>query len=196
MAGPWTLAATVERPRGDKCSADFGARRELAQALAEGLRGHVADVRRRVPGRASWCAGRRARARRRAGAQVPDGVRLRPAPHGAPARGVARRWRRSSRRSPTRAPSRGCTLLRAGTPLGLLADVGCARRLGRPRPLTAADLRRLGRGAGGRGDGRARRRTLADPAADADRTRRSPSGCSAGSTCSASTSTRSPIGSC
>lgn len=50
VAGPWTLAATVERPRGDKVLADHGARRELAQALAEGLGEHVADVRRRVPG--------------------------------------------------------------------------------------------------------------------------------------------------
>jgi methionine synthase II (cobalamin-independent) len=49
VAGPWTLAATVERPRGDRVLADHGARRELAQALAEGLRGHVADVRRRLP---------------------------------------------------------------------------------------------------------------------------------------------------
>lgn len=50
VTGPWTLAATVERPRGDRVLADRGARRELAQALAEGLRGHVADVERRVPG--------------------------------------------------------------------------------------------------------------------------------------------------
>ncbi len=50
VAGPWTLAATVEKPRGDRVLSDHGARRELAQALAEGLRGHVADVRRRVPG--------------------------------------------------------------------------------------------------------------------------------------------------
>jgi methionine synthase II (cobalamin-independent) len=50
VAGPWTLAATVERPRGDRVLADHGARRELAQALAEGLRAHVADVRRRLPG--------------------------------------------------------------------------------------------------------------------------------------------------
>lgn len=50
VAGPWTLAATVERPRGDKVLADVGARRELAQALAEGVRAHVADVRRRLPG--------------------------------------------------------------------------------------------------------------------------------------------------
>lgn len=50
VAGPWTLAATVEKPRGDKVLADHGARRDLAQALAEGVRTHVADVRRRVPG--------------------------------------------------------------------------------------------------------------------------------------------------
>jgi methionine synthase II (cobalamin-independent) len=50
VAGPWTLAATVERPRGDKVLADHGARRELAQALAEGVREHVADLRRRLGG--------------------------------------------------------------------------------------------------------------------------------------------------
>lgn len=50
VAGPWTLAATVEKPRGDKVLSDAGARRELAQALAEGIVGHVADVRRRLPG--------------------------------------------------------------------------------------------------------------------------------------------------
>ncbi len=49
VGGPWTLAATVERPRGDRVLADHGARRDLAEALAEGVRGHVADVRRRVP---------------------------------------------------------------------------------------------------------------------------------------------------
>ncbi|MFT4287413.1 methionine synthase [Nocardioides sp.] len=48
VTGPFTLAATVERPRGDKLLADHGARRELAQALAEGLSDHVKDVRRRV----------------------------------------------------------------------------------------------------------------------------------------------------
>lgn len=50
VVGPWTLAATVERPRGGRVLADRGARRELAESLAEGLRDHVADVRRRVPG--------------------------------------------------------------------------------------------------------------------------------------------------
>jgi len=50
VTGPWTLAASVEKPRGDKVLSDHGARRELAQALAEGLRDHVRDVRRRLPG--------------------------------------------------------------------------------------------------------------------------------------------------
>jgi methionine synthase II (cobalamin-independent) len=50
VCGPWTLAATVERPRGDRILADVGARRELAQALAEGLTGHLRDLRRRIPG--------------------------------------------------------------------------------------------------------------------------------------------------
>jgi methionine synthase II (cobalamin-independent) len=49
VAGPWTLAATVEKPRGDKLLSDFGARREIAQALAEGVRVHLADVQRRLP---------------------------------------------------------------------------------------------------------------------------------------------------
>jgi methionine synthase II (cobalamin-independent) len=48
VTGPWTLAAHVERPRGDKVLGDHGARRELAQALAEGVAAHLADVRRRV----------------------------------------------------------------------------------------------------------------------------------------------------
>lgn len=50
VTGPWTLAASVELPRGDKVLGDHGARRELAQSLAEGVRDHIADVRRRVPG--------------------------------------------------------------------------------------------------------------------------------------------------
>lgn len=50
VAGPWTLAATVEKPRGDKVLSDHGARRELTEALALGVAAHVADLRRRVPG--------------------------------------------------------------------------------------------------------------------------------------------------
>jgi methionine synthase II (cobalamin-independent) len=49
-AGPWTLAASMELPRGGPVLGDHGARRELAQALAEGVRTHALDVRRRLSG--------------------------------------------------------------------------------------------------------------------------------------------------
>ena len=49
-AGPWTLAATLELPRGERVLADHGAVDDLAQALAEGLRDHLADLGRRLPG--------------------------------------------------------------------------------------------------------------------------------------------------
>jgi methionine synthase II (cobalamin-independent) len=50
VTGPWTLSAMMERPRGDKVIGDHGARRDLAQALADGVGEHVADVRRRLGG--------------------------------------------------------------------------------------------------------------------------------------------------
>ncbi len=49
-AGPWTLAAGLERTRGDRAVTDPGARRDLAQSLAEGLRAHVEAVAARLPG--------------------------------------------------------------------------------------------------------------------------------------------------
>ena len=49
-AGPWTLAAGLERSRGDRAVVDPGARRDLAQSLAEGLAAHVAAVSARLPG--------------------------------------------------------------------------------------------------------------------------------------------------
>ena len=49
-AGPWTLAAGLERTRGDRAVVDAGARRDLAQSLAEGLAAHVSAVAARVPG--------------------------------------------------------------------------------------------------------------------------------------------------
>jgi methionine synthase II (cobalamin-independent) len=49
-AGPWTLAAGLERTRGDRPLADTGARRDLAESMAEGLREHLAEVAKRVPG--------------------------------------------------------------------------------------------------------------------------------------------------
>lgn len=48
--GPWTLAAALELRGGEAALGDPGACRDLVGSLAEGLRGHLADVRRRVPG--------------------------------------------------------------------------------------------------------------------------------------------------
>ena len=49
VAGPWTLAATVELLRGEKVLSDHGARRDLAASLAAGVAEHVTALRRRVP---------------------------------------------------------------------------------------------------------------------------------------------------
>jgi methionine synthase II (cobalamin-independent) len=49
-AGPWTLAAALERTRGDRAVVDPGARRDLGQSLAEGIDAHVAAVTARAPG--------------------------------------------------------------------------------------------------------------------------------------------------
>jgi hypothetical protein len=49
-AGPWTLAAGLERERGERAVVDPGARRDLAQSLAEGVAAHAAAVAARVPG--------------------------------------------------------------------------------------------------------------------------------------------------
>ena len=49
-AGPWTRAAGLERTRGDRAVVDPGARRDLAQSLAEGLVAHAAAVAARLPG--------------------------------------------------------------------------------------------------------------------------------------------------
>ncbi|NEA49515.1 methionine synthase [Streptomyces sp. SID10815] len=48
--GPWTLAANLELRNGEAALSDPGACRDLAASLAEGLRPHLAEVRRRVPG--------------------------------------------------------------------------------------------------------------------------------------------------
>jgi hypothetical protein len=48
--GPWTLAAAVELRGGETALSDPGACRDLTASLAEGLRAHLADLRRRVPG--------------------------------------------------------------------------------------------------------------------------------------------------
>lgn len=48
--GPWTFAADLELPSGHKVVSDHGAVRDLADSLAEGLRAHLDEVQRRVPG--------------------------------------------------------------------------------------------------------------------------------------------------
>jgi len=50
VAGPWTLAAALQLPRGEPVLADAGALRDLAQAMTEGVAAHIDDVRRRLPG--------------------------------------------------------------------------------------------------------------------------------------------------
>ena len=50
VAGPWTLAASIELNRGERSVTDAGARRDVVASLAEGVRQHVAEVRRLVPG--------------------------------------------------------------------------------------------------------------------------------------------------
>jgi methionine synthase II (cobalamin-independent) len=51
LAGPWTLAATIEQPHSLKVAlADPGLVNDIASSLAEGARLHVAEVAKRVPG--------------------------------------------------------------------------------------------------------------------------------------------------
>ncbi len=51
VCGPWTLAATIELARSqDPALADPGAVADLTGSLAEGVRAHVGEVRKRAPG--------------------------------------------------------------------------------------------------------------------------------------------------
>ncbi len=49
VLGPWSLAASVWLPRGERVVVDAGATRDLLASLAEGLAQHVRHVRRLVP---------------------------------------------------------------------------------------------------------------------------------------------------
>jgi len=49
VAGPWTLAASVELASGERMLRDPSACRDLAHALAEAIAVHLADLRRRFP---------------------------------------------------------------------------------------------------------------------------------------------------
>jgi hypothetical protein len=49
VVGPWTLAASIELPSGHRVVSDHGATRDLIESLTEGLIGHLAEVRKRLP---------------------------------------------------------------------------------------------------------------------------------------------------
>ena len=180
VAGPWTLAATVEKPRGDKVLSDHGARRELAQALAEGVRDHVADVRRRLPRRRpAGRPGRRAGAGRGAGRR-----RCRPRPAsagtgrshppeasealewvlGAIAEAGAEPWVHTLRRR----VRRSALLARRRAPAASRSTSTCC-----PRPTTTCSREALERGRDGRRSASYRPPTRRRR----PRTARSPSGC-------------------
>ena len=50
VAGPWTLASSIELRHGDKALADAGAVRDITAALADGIAAVALDVQKRVPG--------------------------------------------------------------------------------------------------------------------------------------------------
>ncbi|HEX3003148.1 MAG TPA: methionine synthase [Angustibacter sp.] len=50
LAGPWTLAASLQLSRGERALTDAGAVRDLVQSCAESVTGLVAEVARLVPG--------------------------------------------------------------------------------------------------------------------------------------------------
>jgi methionine synthase II (cobalamin-independent) len=50
LAGPWTLAATLWLPRGERAVSDVGARRDLVSSSAEAVRVLAADLLAAVPG--------------------------------------------------------------------------------------------------------------------------------------------------
>jgi hypothetical protein len=50
VAGPWTLAATIETPSGNRALTDHGAVADLAVSITEGLLAHRDEIRRRLPG--------------------------------------------------------------------------------------------------------------------------------------------------
>ena len=50
VAGPWTLAAMIETPSGNRALTDHGAVSDLAVSLAEGVLAHRDEIRRRLPG--------------------------------------------------------------------------------------------------------------------------------------------------
>ena len=152
--GPWTLAATVEKPRGDKVLSDHGARRELAQALAEGVRAHVRDVRRRLPGAERLVVQVDEPALAAVlGGQVPTASGFGRHRTRAPARGLGRA-RLGARRDHGGGRRAVGAHLRVRHAAGPAARRRRPRAVRRPRPAGRRRPRRAGRGPRG---GRARR---------------------------------------
>ena len=54
LAGPWTMAASIELHFGERALKDAGACRDLAGALAHAAADHVAELRRRLPKAQHW----------------------------------------------------------------------------------------------------------------------------------------------
>ena len=163
VCGPWTLAATVERPRGDKVLADHGdatrpragpgrgaaeppgrrpspgARRRPAGASRSTSRPSAAVLGARVPTASGF--GRHRAVDRPELSQHLEWVLAAATEHGEP-------WVHS------------CA---ADVPLDVVRGAGARGALGRPRGAGPRRPRRARRGARGRGDRRARRRTLPRP---------------------------------
>ena len=190
VCGPWTLAATVEKPRGDKVLSDHGARRDLAQALAEGVRDHVADLRRRLPGTERLVVQVDEPALPAVlGGQVPTvsgfgRLRRVDLPEASAAlewvltaitEAGAEPWVHSC------APGVPWSLVHGAGALGLSADLDVLR---------PEDLDHFAEVDRGRPDRRARHRAVDRAGAASPPTRPSPSGCCAGSTCWVSTTRR------
>ena len=52
VAGPWTLASSVELPGGERAIVDLGAAREVTESLADGIRSLLGNLARLIPGAA------------------------------------------------------------------------------------------------------------------------------------------------
>ena len=50
VAGPWTLASSIELPGGERAIVDLGAAREITESLADGVASLLADLSRLLPG--------------------------------------------------------------------------------------------------------------------------------------------------
>ena len=188
LAGPWTLASSVEKPRGDRVLSDVGARRELAQALAEGARDHLADVQRRVPGATLLLQLDEPSLPAVMAGQVPTASgfnRHRSVTPPAGLRGAGVGLRRGRRDDHRRA------LLRRRAADRAAARRGCRGSVGRPRCPRGGCVRRAGDRARRRRP-RAARRGSVDRRGGPGNQVTSSSGCCGCSTCSASTRTRWP----